>query len=171
MDLLMEEARHMTRGEIKAHVGIRQVLEYYFRTPVAGEKMPCLFPENHNNQDATPSMDLYEDRVFCRSQGCFGDKGADIFEVVGLMEGGITDFAAQKAKVEEMFNLQDKTFKKSIDQVYDYQDETGAVLFQTIRYAPKDFRQRRPDGKGGWIWNLKGVPLVLYRLPDRKSVV
>ena len=34
------------------------------------------------------------------------------------------------------------------------------------RRHPKTFRQRRPDGKGGWIWNLKGVPRVPYHLPD-----
>jgi putative DNA primase/helicase len=31
---------------------------------------------------------------------------------------------------------------------------------------PKDFRQRRPDGNGKWIWNLKGIQPVLYRLPE-----
>ena len=49
---------------------------------------------------------------------------------------------------------------------YDYTDERGALLYQTIRFDPKDFKQRRPDGKGGWIWNLKGVRLALYRLPE-----
>ena len=28
------------------------------------------------------------------------------------------------------------------------------------------FRQRQPDGKSGWIWNLEGVRRVLYRLPE-----
>ena len=49
---------------------------------------------------------------------------------------------------------------------YDYTDEFGTLLFQVVRLAPKTFRQRRPDGKGGWIWNLEGVTRVLYRLPD-----
>jgi len=35
-----------------------------------------------------------------------------------------------------------------------------------VRYDPKGFRQRRPDDKGGWIWNLEGVKLVPYRLPQ-----
>ena len=35
-----------------------------------------------------------------------------------------------------------------------------------MRYTPKSFKQRRPDGNGGWIWNLKGVRRVLYRLPE-----
>jgi len=49
---------------------------------------------------------------------------------------------------------------------YDYTDEFGTLLFQVVRLAPKTFRQRRPDGKGGWIWNLEGVTRVLYRLPN-----
>src|SRR4030095_16983762 len=49
---------------------------------------------------------------------------------------------------------------------YDYTDEAGKLLFQCVRYQPKDFRQRQPDGKGGWIWNLEGVRRVLYRLPE-----
>lgn len=49
---------------------------------------------------------------------------------------------------------------------YDYLDESGKLLFQTVRYEPKDFAQRRPDGKGGWIWNLDGVRRVPYRLPE-----
>ena len=54
---------------------------------------------------------------------------------------------------------------KQIAATYDYQSEDGALLFQVLRYRPKDFRQRRPDGQGGWVWNVKGVPLVPYRLP------
>lgn len=49
---------------------------------------------------------------------------------------------------------------------YDYVDERGTLLFQKVRYTPKAFRQRRPDGNGGWIWRLGDVRQVLYRLPD-----
>lgn len=55
---------------------------------------------------------------------------------------------------------------KRIVTIYDYRDETGNVLFQTVRYRPKDFRQRHPDGRGGWVWNLEGVRRLLYRLPE-----
>lgn len=50
---------------------------------------------------------------------------------------------------------------------YPYQDAQGALLFEVVRFDPKDFRQRRPDptARGGWAWNLKGVRRVLYRLP------
>jgi hypothetical protein len=52
---------------------------------------------------------------------------------------------------------------------FDYTDEKGALLFQVVRFdtevEKERFRQRRPDGKGGWIWDIKGVRRVLYRLP------
>jgi hypothetical protein len=49
---------------------------------------------------------------------------------------------------------------------YDYRTVEGLRRYQIVRYDPKDFRPRRPDGAGGWIWDLKGVERVLYRLPD-----
>jgi putative DNA primase/helicase len=54
---------------------------------------------------------------------------------------------------------------------YDYTDAGGKLLYQVVRYAPKDFRQRRPDGDGAWVWNLKGVKPVLYRLPEVKRAI
>jgi putative DNA primase/helicase len=56
--------------------------------------------------------------------------------------------------------------KPQIVATYDYADSQGALLYQVVRYEPKDFRQRRPDGKGGWIWRMKDVPLLLYRRPQ-----
>ena len=61
--------------------------------------------------------------------------------------------------------------KPRIIKVYDYTDETGEILFQVIRYEPKDFRQRRPDGRGGWIWNLQDARRVPYRLPELVKAV
>jgi hypothetical protein len=54
----------------------------------------------------------------------------------------------------------------TIVATYDYRDEQGTRLFQVVRLDPKAFRQRRPDGTGGWVWNMNEVRRVLYRLPD-----
>jgi len=56
--------------------------------------------------------------------------------------------------------------KPRIVATYDYRDEAGTVLYQAVRYEPKDFKQRRPDGRSGWIWRLGDVSRVLYRLPE-----
>jgi putative DNA primase/helicase len=52
---------------------------------------------------------------------------------------------------------------KRIIETYDYVGPGGELRFQVCRFEPKDFRQRRPNGKGGWIWNMKGVEHTLYR--------
>jgi hypothetical protein len=66
---------------------------------------------------------------------------------------------------------------------FPYEDEVGNVLFVVERseylkaaggYVLKDnkkkktFRQKRPDpaGKGRWLYNVDGVPVVPYRLPE-----
>ena len=49
---------------------------------------------------------------------------------------------------------------------YDYHDARGELLYQCVRFEPKDFRQRRPDGNGGWAWKINGAARVLYRLPQ-----
>lgn len=53
-----------------------------------------------------------------------------------------------------------------IRAVYPYHAEDGTLLYQTVRLEPKSFRQRRPDGKGGWLWDMNGVERVPYRLPE-----
>lgn len=49
---------------------------------------------------------------------------------------------------------------------YDYVDEHATLLYQVVRKVGKHFAQRRPDGSGGWIWNLQGVRQVPYKLPE-----
>ena len=36
---------------------------------------------------------------------------------------------------------------------YRYLDESGKLLYEVLRYQPKDFRQRRPERDGGWVWD------------------
>ena len=59
----------------------------------------------------------------------------------------------------------ERTENSRIVAEYDYTDEQGILLYQVVRYQPKDFKQRRPDGCGGWIWR-KGSRQVLYHLPE-----
>jgi hypothetical protein len=71
---------------------------------------------------------------------------------------------ALRIEMRELFSDSDSSPR--IVAEYDYVDETGKLLSQVVRFEPKDFRQRRPDGTNGWLWSLNGVPRVLYRLPD-----
>jgi RecA-family ATPase len=99
--------------------------------------------------------------------------------------GGLLDLITRETRIEgpERFEwLRDNGFEVGeesrkpngkhgpmlgpIVATYDYTDEAGKLLFQVTRHDPKDFRQRRPDGSGGWIWGVRGVRIVPYRLPD-----
>ncbi len=73
--------------------------------------------------------------------------------------------AALDIQPKELSN-NNTTQQKQIVAVYDYKSESGELLFQVVRYAPKDFRQRKSDGQGGWIYRLGDVRRVLYRLPE-----
>lgn len=55
---------------------------------------------------------------------------------------------------------------KRVVATYEYRDEQGALLVAVDRLQPKGFRQRRPDGLGGWAHDAKGVRRTLYRLPE-----
>src|SRR5262249_20181503 len=70
----------------------------------------------------------------------------------------------------EARDLFDDGPERRIVAEYDYCDERGNLLFQVVRFDPKDFRQRRPDGNGGWARDLNGGRRVFYPLPEVLSV-
>jgi len=53
-----------------------------------------------------------------------------------------------------------------VEASYPYHDRDGNLVYEVVRFDGKRFRQRRPDGLGGWHWNLQGVERVPYRLPE-----
>lgn len=74
--------------------------------------------------------------------------------------GGVKDFKARLG-----LNGASQTARRIV-ATYDYHDESGSLLYQVVRFDPKDFRQRQPDGNSDWRYNLSGVRRVLYRLPE-----
>jgi hypothetical protein len=72
--------------------------------------------------------------------------------------------AAIGIRIQDLFHENNREMR--IVATYDYHNEKAELLFQVVRLEPKGFRQRRPDGKGGWLSNLNGVRQVLYHLPE-----
>jgi len=68
-------------------------------------------------------------------------------------------------RLGDLFPPKQRTSRRIV-ATYDYRDAAGELLFQVVRFEPKDFRQRRPDGAGGWTWKLGDTPRVPYRLPE-----
>jgi putative DNA primase/helicase len=59
---------------------------------------------------------------------------------------------------------QKKMSSSTLIDHYDYHDEAGKLLYQSVRSEPEGFFQRRPDGNGGWIDNVEGVRRVPFHL-------
>jgi len=114
----------------------------------------------HDDHDPSLSVDSETGHFHCFGE-C-GKKGS-VFDFVMLKHG--LSFADAKRLLAELAGVAEAQ-KKIIVAKYNYTDEAGALVFQVVRYEPKGFSQRRPDGKGGWIYDLKGVTTVPYNLPN-----
>ena len=68
-----------------------------------------------------------------------------------------TDKAGAVTWLQEHGHIEKPKQKLNIVATYDYVAADGDPLFQVVRFAPKDFRQRRSDGNGGWLWNMKNI--------------
>ena len=89
---------------------------------------------------------------------------------VNMETGDYYDFEKEQGgKLAEVEVVPAPNAPRLIVQKYDYIAESGDLAYQVVRYMPKTFRQRRPDGAGGWLWNLDDVRLVPYRLPDLRA--
>lgn len=114
-----------------------------------GWRARCPVHQGHSDT----SLHLWEEagnlRVHCFS-GC---KAQDILTALG---------AQPRARRAEHY-----------DAIYSYRALDGTVLYQVVRMLGKQFRQRRPDpiNVGRWLWDTKGVSLVLYHLPEVKQAV
>lgn len=100
-------------------------------------------------------------------------RGADGRTLVRCHAGCTTEtvVAALGLTMADLFRDNPPDEKPRIVATYDYTDENGRLLHQTVRFTPKAFRQRRPDRAGGWTWNLDGTRRVLYQLPQVVAAV
>jgi putative DNA primase/helicase len=105
------------------------------------------------HEDRNPSLSIRAGRdgqvlVHCHA-GC---EQRDV--IAALQDRGLWESSADAQSAE-----------RYIVATYDYTDKRGELLYQVVRFEPKDFRPRYPDGRGGWIWK-KHPHQVLYRLRE-----
>lgn len=81
--------------------------------------------------------------------------------------GCAQDDIVTSLKAAEMWpETERRDTRPEIVATYDYRAADETVVYQAVRMFPKRFLQRRPDGHGGWIWDMQGVERVPYRLPE-----
>jgi len=119
----------------------------------------------HDDNDPSLSVNPRKNAWMCGPCGKGGENG---WSLAAFLIG--SDPSTDKENV--LGWLKDKGLVEPKPQsrevaAYDYKDEDGKLLFQCVRMEPKTFRQRQPGTNGEqWVWNLKGVRLVPYRLPE-----
>jgi len=91
---------------------------------------------------------------------CFA--GCDTQAIVSAMGIELKDLFDEPKQTKASNNFQ----SKKLIAVYDYADEHGEILYQNVRYEPKHFSQRKPNGTGGHVYSLNGTRRVPYRLPE-----
>ena len=76
---------------------------------------------------------------------------------------------AMGLKMSDLFppNEDFRNEKRELVGTYRYFDQNGEMLFEKLKYmqgGKKQFTQRRREGDD-WVYNLDGVPKILYNLP------
>jgi len=117
----------------------------------------------HDDQRASLSISTGDDgRILLHCQtGC---SPADVVRSVGLTLADLFLPREQNGHAGNGHAKRSKGFGKIV-ATYPYHDENKKLLYEVVRLEPKDFRQRRPDGKGGWTWRLGKTRRVLFGLP------
>jgi len=122
-----------------------------------------------SHDDTRPSLSIHETQdgtilLKCQSAGCHP---ANIMQCAGL-------------SAKDMFPPRESSGRSvwgELVTTYDYRDENDVPVFQVCRFEKverqadgterkvKTFRQRHKVGDE-WVWKMKGVRRVLYRLPQ-----
>lgn len=141
-------------------------------------RCPC------RNDDSNPSLSIGQGNdgrtlVTChRAMSCNVEQicssvGMRIAELMPSSGDKLTTFVSEKnfsASSSIVQKTEKPASKPKFVESYDYVDENGVLLFQKVRYieenGKKTFRQRKPDGRNGWIYSLGETPKVLYNLPS-----
>lgn len=111
----------------------------------------------------------HEDRTPSLSISVGKEQPVVLYCQVGCDQEAI--LAAAGTSWEELCKPRDRRDKPVVIATYEYTDEQGTVLYVKERRLPKDFRVKRPDGRGGWSWSLGDTRRVLYRLPEVLAAV
>ena len=145
--------------------------------------LPSLVLELYPESEATPnkpcvclavwrgeknkSFSLFQNSIWLFKDHATGQSGNAfqfLTEIAGFSKQEAAEHLIKLAGLEER-KTEEKPQKKEIVATYEYTDEDGNFLFETIRFEPKSFAQRtRVNGQ--WVWKLGRTRRVLYNLPE-----
>jgi len=107
---------------------------------------------SHNDKSPSLTASFNSEKILVKCQA-----GCTFKEIVSVLE----------MKQSQFFTPKEKTPPKKIVATYRYDDKDGGHVMDVVRFKPKGFRPRRPDGK----WTLDGVTRVPYLLPQMLAAI
>ena len=107
---------------------------------------------SHNDENPSLTASCNSEKILVKCQA-----GCTFKEIVSVLE----------MKQSQFFTPKEKTPPKKIVATYRYDDKDGGHVMDVVRFKPKGFRPRRPDGK----WTLDGVTRVPYLLPQMLAAI
>ena len=102
---------------------------------------------SHNDKNPSLTASCNSEKILVKCQA-----GCTFKEITSALEMEVSQFFSPKKKIPQ----------KIIEAVYRYEDKDGDHVMDVVRFKPKGFRPKRPDGKS----TLDGVTRVPYRLPQ-----
>lgn len=125
-----------------------------------GGKWKAYCPVHESHGDHDPSLGILE-----------GDDGKVVLKCLACDATTAQIVQAAGSTMAKLFperegRSKNKKSKGKRVAEYIYRNEVGAVVYRAERFEPKDFRQSQPNGNGGWVYNMRGVTKVPYRLPE-----
>ena len=131
--------------------------------------------------DENPSFSIWQGRAggFLWTDHKLKETG-DALKLIEKIRGCSTKAALALAREWAGPTLPPKSPGKLI-KIYSYHDQGGTLAHQTLRFEPKNFRQRQPAKEGQsvagkiakcdktgawWLWTLANCQTYLYRLPE-----
>lgn len=128
---------------------IDQFLALFQGVKPAGENQWLALCPAHADKKQSLSIKVAGDKILLKCHA--GCKTPDILKTKNLT---MADLYLNKPEAP-----------REIVATYPYHSAQGELLFEVVKFEPKGFAQRRIH-KGEYVWNLKGVKRVLYRLPE-----
>jgi hypothetical protein len=107
---------------------------------------------SHDDKNPSLTASYTDEKILVKCQA-----GCSFEEIVSALE----------MKQSQFFTPKEKTPPKKVVATYRYEDKDGGHVMDVVRFKPKDFRPKRPDGK----WTLDGVTRVPYRLPQMLEAI
>ena len=136
------------------------ILERFERVKRVGADRATARCSAHEDRVASLSLSTGHDGnvlLHCHA-GC---QTADIVEMAGLR---LSDLFGERHRAVPLTPV--LTSRSASSQtVYTYRSLDGSVAGEVVRGPGKRFRQRRPDGDGGWAWKAPATP-ILYQWPE-----